>query len=238
MPKPYTQTENVYEQDFTELYSGPSEYEPLSLDMDDAVLDKMLVTSLNADRDHWNKKPWRLEETDIENTDFLLGDQTDDKDYLRNEVKYQDNRLFSSSRAILSYATGQLAKPDITPSRGDEIYLKGARDTGAALYQDSADDHVDLQVRAACLNLISRKRAYIKLRYDPNIGKYGKVVSEVLFVYVFCLSIWVRHVIYICCTNICFSLYSTISSTGNNSCKGRAIHQAMYPCNVCRFHDC
>lgn len=178
MPNPYTQTENVYEQDFTELFSGPSDYEPLSLDMDDTVLDKMLITSLEADRAHWNKKPWRLEEIDIENTDFLLGDQTDDRDYLRNEVKYQDNRLFSSARAILSYATGQLAKPDITPSRGDEIYIKGARDTGAALYQDSADDHVDLQVRAAALNLISRKRAYIKLRYDPHIGKYGKVVSE------------------------------------------------------------
>lgn len=176
---PYSQTQNVLEQSFTELHTDSTDFEELNLTMSNDDLDKMLITSLEADRDHWNQKPWNLEEVDVVNTAFLLGDQVDAKEYLKGETQYQDNRLFSSSRAILSYATGQLAKPDITPSRGDEIYLKGARDTGAALYQDSADDHVDLQVRAAVLNLISRKRAYIKLRYDPNIGAYGKVISEV-----------------------------------------------------------
>lgn len=176
---PYSQSQDVYEEAFTELYTADTDFEELNLSMSDDDLDKMLVQSLEADRDHWNKKPWNLQEVDVVNTAFLLGDQINEKEYLNNETRYQDNRLFSSSRAILSYATGQLAKPDITPSRGDEIYLKGARDTGSALYQDSADDHVDLQVRAAVLNLISRKRAYVKLRYDPNIGAYGKVVSEV-----------------------------------------------------------
>ena len=176
---PYSQTQDVYEEAFTALNTDATDFEELNLTMSDDDLDKMLVTSLEADRAHWNKKPWSLEETDVTNTAFLLGDQIDEREYLKNETRYQDNRLFSSSRAILSYATGQLSKPDITPSRGDEIYLKGARDTGAALYQDSADDHVELQVRAAVLNLISRKRAYIKLRYDPNIGAYGKVISEV-----------------------------------------------------------
>lgn len=177
-PTPFTQGQDVYEEAFTELYTPESEYEELNLTMTDDQLDKMLINSLEADRDHWNKKPWNLQETDVVNTAFLLGDQSDDRDYIGNEMRYQDNRLFSSARAILSYATGQLAKPDITPSRGDDIYLKGARDIAAALYQDSADDHVDLEVRAAALNLISRKRAYLKLRYDPNVGMYGKVVSE------------------------------------------------------------
>jgi hypothetical protein len=176
---PYSQTQDAYQEGFTTLSPADTEFEALNLSLNDDQLDKMLITSLEADRDHWNKSPWNLQETDVTNTAFLLGDQLQDKDFLKGDVKYKDNRLFSSSRAILSYATGQLAKPDITPSRGDEIYLKGARDTGAALYQDSADDHVDLQVRAAVLNLISRKRAFIKLRYDPNVGANGKVVSEV-----------------------------------------------------------
>lgn len=178
MPNPYSQAENVLEESFTELSTAVTDYEVLDPTMSDDDLDKMLIQSLEADRAHWNKKPWNLEETDVVNTAFLLGDQINEKEYVGNETRYMDNRLFSSSRAILSYATGQLAKPDITPSRGDEIYLKGARDTGSALYQDSADDHVDLQVRAAVLNLISRKRAYLKLRYDPNVGEFGKVVSE------------------------------------------------------------
>lgn len=147
--------------------------------MSDDQLDKMLINSLEADRDHWNKKPWNLEQTDIKNTAFLLGDQLNDKEFLRTDTKYVDNRLFSSVRAILSYATGQLAKPDITPSKGDEVYLKAARDIGSALYQHASDEKVEHKVRAAVLNLITRKRGYLKLRWDPNIGLNGDIVTEV-----------------------------------------------------------
>lgn len=176
---PFTQQQDVYQEAFTELYTQDEAYESLDLTMSDDMLDKMLIASLNEDRAHWNKNPWRLEETDTKNTGFLLGDQLNDKEFLKNDTKIVDNRLFSSARAILSYATGQLAKPDITPSKGDEIYLKGARDIGAALYQHAADEKVDFKVRAAVLNLISRKRGYLKLRFDPNIGLNGDIVTEV-----------------------------------------------------------
>lgn len=176
---PFTQTEDVYQEAFTELYTASTEFEELNLTMSDADLDKMLINSLEADRDHWNKKPWQLQKTDIENTAFLLGDQLNEKEFLRNDSKYVDNRLFASVRAILSYVTGQLAKPDITPSKGDEIYLKGARDIGSALYQHAVDEKVEYKVRAAVLNLISRKRGYLKLRYDPNVGLNGDIVTEV-----------------------------------------------------------
>lgn len=176
---PYNQDKDVYEESFTELYTAPTEFEALDLTMSDDQLDKMLINSLEADRDHWNQKPWNLQQTDIDNTAFLLGDQLNDKDFLKTDTKYKDNRIFSSVRAILSYATGQLAKPDITPSRGDEIYLKGARDIGSALYQHASDDKVEYKVRSAVLNLITRKRGYLKLRWDPNIGLEGDIVTEI-----------------------------------------------------------
>lgn len=176
---PFTQQADVYQEDFTELYIADKDFEELDLSMSDEMLDKALIQSLEADRDHWNKKPWKLEQTDLENTAFLLGDQLNDRDYLKNDAKYVDNRLFSSVRAILSYATGQLAKPDITPSKGDEVYIKGARDIGAALYQHSVDEKAEHKVRAAVLNLISRKRGYLKLRFDPSLGLNGDIVTEV-----------------------------------------------------------
>jgi hypothetical protein len=176
---PFTQDSNPLEQSFTELYQGDKEYQPLSLDMDDDILDKMLIGSLEQDRDHWNQRPWNLEEIDVRHTAFLFGDQLNGKDFLKTDTKYVDNRLFSSSRAILSYATAQLAKPDITPSKGDEIYLKGARDIGSALYQHALDEKVDFKVRSAVLNLISRKRGYLKLRFDPNLGANGDIITEV-----------------------------------------------------------
>lgn len=176
---PYNQKPDAYEQAFTEPYTADTEFEALDLTMTDDQLSKLLITSLEADREHWNQKPWNLQETDIKNTAFLLGDQLDDKDFLKNDIKYLDNRLFSSTRAILSYATGQLARPEITPSRGDDKYLNGARNIGAAMYQHAADEKVDFKVRATVLNLISRKRGYLKLRFDPNVGINGDIVTEV-----------------------------------------------------------
>lgn len=177
---PFNQTADVYQEAFTELYTPETEFEELNLDMSDDELDKMLIQSLEADRDHWNKKPWRLQETDLNNTAFLLGDQLNDKDFLKNDTKIIDNRLFSSTRAILSYATGQLAKPEITPSKGDEIFLKGARDIGSAMYQHALDEQVDFKVRAAVMNLVSRKRGYLKLRWNPNLGLHGDICTEVV----------------------------------------------------------
>lgn len=179
MSNPYNQDQNALEESFSELYTQDSDFEPLDLSMSDADLDKMLIQSLNQDYDHWNRTPWNLKETDINNTNFFLGDQLDEGDFLKRDVRYKDNRIFSSVRAILSYATGQLAKPDVTPSKGDEIYLKGARNIGAALYQHSADEKVEYKVRAAVLNLLTRKRGYLKMRFDPNIGLNGDIVTEV-----------------------------------------------------------
>lgn len=177
---PSDQKANEYEKAFTSLYIEPTEFEAINLDIDDADLDKLLITSLEADRAHWNKKPWDLQNTDITNTAFALGDQVDVKDYLKSEVQYKDNRIFQSIRAILSYATGQLSKPSITPSKGDQVYLKGARDIEQALYQHTADEKGEYKVRAAVFNLITRKRGYLKLRFDPNIGLNGDIVTEVV----------------------------------------------------------
>jgi hypothetical protein len=155
------------------------EYELFNLSMPDDRLQKMLIDSLDLNVQYWNQKPWNLQQVDKENVNFLLGDQLEDIKFLQDDAKYKDNRLFASIRAILSYATGQLAVPELTPSRGDEIYLKGARDLQSALYQHSADEKVEAKTRAAVLNLITRKRGYLKMRWDPNAGMYGDVVTEV-----------------------------------------------------------
>lgn len=176
---PYTQTQSAYEPLFSETYLPDEQYELFNLSMPDERLQKMLIDSLDANVQYWNMKPWNLQTVDKENVNFLLGDQLDDKEFLKNDSKYIDNRLFASTRAILSYATGQLAVPEITPSRGDEVYLKGARDLQSALYQHSADEKVDSKTRAAVLNLLTRKRGYLKLRWDPNAGMFGDVVTEV-----------------------------------------------------------
>ncbi len=176
---PYSQTQNVYNTLFSDTYLPEEEYEAFALSMSDDRLDKMLIQSLDENQSYWQRKPWQLQKTDKENTNFLLGDQLDDRQLMRAGENFVDNRMFSSLRAILSYATGQLAVPEITPSRGDDIYLKGAQDIQKALYQHAADNKVDIKTRAAVMNLLTRKRGPIKLRFDPEKGEYGDIVTEV-----------------------------------------------------------
>lgn len=179
MANPFSTNDNVYDDLFQETYLPDEEYEVFNLSLPDDLLQKMLVNSLDKDREYWNQKPWDLQSTDLENVKFWLGDQLDDKEFLRYDTSYIDNRLFESVRAILSYATGQLAMPEVTPSRSDDTYVKMARSIQMALYQHAAADTVDQKTRSAVLNLLLRKRAFLKLRYDPNKGTYGDITTEV-----------------------------------------------------------
>lgn len=178
---PYQDNENTYQEAFKNTYLPDEDYDTFTLTLDDDTLDKMLVQELDRDVDYWNRKPWQLQKTDSENVAFLLdGDYEKPQMFKKpDEIEYKNNRLFSSTRATLSYAFGQLAIPELVPSRGDDQYVKMARSMQSALYQHSLDEHADQKFRAAGFNLLVRKRAFLKLRYDPNAGVYGDVVTEV-----------------------------------------------------------
>lgn len=177
---PNTQDPFAYNDEFSNLYLPTEQLEQFNLTQTDDILIKSLVDELNKDVDYWNQEPWRLQLGDLENVKYLLGDLEDKLLVQRGSEKMgMDNRLFTAVRAILSYATGQLAMPEITPSRSDDEYIKMARSIQQALYQHSADEQVDQKFRAAVLNLVTRKRAFIKQRYDPNKGIYGDIVTEV-----------------------------------------------------------
>jgi hypothetical protein len=154
------------------------QYEVFDLEMSDDQLVKMLVQGLNDDISHWEQKPWLLKRTDAENINYLLGDQVDDKYLLPHQTKYIDNRLFASVRAILSYATGQLAKPEILPSKTDDKYKRIAKDLEVALYQHALDHSVNSLMRLAVRNVIIRKRGCLKLRYDDDAGPFGDIITE------------------------------------------------------------
>lgn len=176
---PYQVGGSLYDNLFSETYLPDEQYEQFSLSMPDNKLDQMLIKSLDENVSYWNREPWNLMETDKNNVRFFLGDQIDRKELQREGLSGTDNRLFTSTRAILSYATGSLAKPSVSPSRSDQQYVRMARSMQTALYQHAQEEHVDTKVRAAVTNLVVRKRAFLKLRYDPNLGSYGDILTEV-----------------------------------------------------------
>lgn len=179
MNSPYESSGSIYDNLFSETYLPDEEASAFNLAMDDDTLQKMLINELNENISFWNQKPWNLEESDKDNIRFLLGDQMGTEYGFDKGEENPDNRMFSSMRAMLSYATGQLARPEVTPSRSDDIYQKSARDIQAAMYQHASDDDVEDKTRVAALNLIARKRGYMKLRWDPNAGLDGDIVTDV-----------------------------------------------------------
>lgn len=171
---------NKYDAGFTNIFLPDEQYETFAIDMPDERLEQTLVKSLNKNVEYWNQAPWKLQDTDVNNTKYFLGEQLANKSTGASvESSYVDNRLFSGIRAILSYATGQLAQPELTPSRSDEQYVRMARSLQTALYQHSIDEQVEQKVRAAVANLVVRKRGYLKQRFDPHAGVYGDIVTEV-----------------------------------------------------------
>jgi hypothetical protein len=177
----YGHAPNAYDEPFQNTFLDSKTYKLFNLQMDDETLDKMLIKELDRDKEHWDKEPWQLTKVDVDNTKYFLGNQTDGDQYVkRPQDKYVDNRLFSSMRAILSYATGQLAVPELTPSKSDDEYVRMAREMQQALYQHSAAERVEQKVRAAVTNLLLRKRGFLKMRFDPNIGLQGDIVTDVV----------------------------------------------------------
>lgn len=152
--------------------------ELFDLDLQDDVLVKRCVKTLEDNINHWQNRPWYLQQTDLENIAYILGDQIDEKYLLPHQTRYVDNRLFASLRAILAYATGQTAKPSCSPSKTDEKAKHIAKDMEAFLYQHAQDHKVNDKMRLATKNLIVRKRGCIKLYFDKNYGPYGDVCTD------------------------------------------------------------
>src|SRR3990167_3196879 len=154
-------------------------FSPFDLSLDDEKLHRLCTNEFAQDVSHWEQEPWLLSLTDKENIAYLLGIQDGGKVVNKNiETPYVDNRLFASVRAILAYATGQPAKPNLLPSRSDETSEHVANQSEQGIYQHVLDHDVNTQMRLAVKNLITRKRGYLKLRYDEYYGPFGDICTE------------------------------------------------------------
>lgn len=174
-----SRNENVFTSQLSNFYTPDELYHELDASVPDDKLYKMVVASLDEDIAYWNRAPFNLQEADNTNINFWLGEQWEKTPFTRPEDHEIDNRLFSGVRAILSYATARMATPEIVPSSSDTWVQSQARNLQMALYQHSMNEGADKKFRAAVLNLLTRKRAFLKLRFDPFAGMHGDIITEV-----------------------------------------------------------
>lgn len=153
-------------------------YEIFDLSLDDKELYSKVVRELDSDVNYWNQNPWNLQTTDQENIKYWLGEQIDETLLLPHNIPYIDNRLITGTRTIIAYVAAQLAKPNVVPSKGDDQSKRVAKNMEMAIYQHAENNKINAKFRLALKNLIIRKRGCLKLRFDPNVGAYGDIITE------------------------------------------------------------
>lgn len=163
---------------FSNIAPDSEEYELFDLKLSDDKLTKMLVKSLQLNVDHWNNKPFCFDKTDADNVRYLLGEQLDNP-YLREEVPI-DNRMFTSTRAVLAYVNARVATPEVAPSRSDKRAIKFAQDLKYAMYQHGLDNDLARKTKTATKHLVVQKRGVLKQFYNPLKGPYGDIEVEVV----------------------------------------------------------
>lgn len=174
----FRQTANILQTDLNPQNTVNETIPFFNLDMDDERLQKMLVNTLDLNISHWEQAPWQLQRTDIENVNYLLGNQLDDRYLLPHQTRYVDNRLHASVRAILAYVSGQLAKPSLLPSKTEQRYQRIAQNMEMFLYQHALDHEANQYMRLALKNLVSRKRGFLKLRFSEDEGPFGDICTD------------------------------------------------------------
>lgn len=174
----HNRTYGVYDTAVTEFYTPAEEMAVLDESMPNDKLIQMLRLSLNQSRDYWNEAPWSLEETDQKALPFIFNQEARPSLGQIPEESYSDNRTMRGMRSIKAYVTSRIPMPDLGPSEEDEYVKNQTRRTALFLYQHSMDEHIDQKAGAAVLNFLFRKRAYLKLRFDPMEGTTGDIVTD------------------------------------------------------------
>lgn len=152
-------------------------YEVFDLKVPDHRLIQMVSNSFKNSVSYWNNEPFELDKNDRDNLGFFFGQKLNEPASY-DGVNYKDNRMLTSTRAVLAYVNARVAMPDITPSNGEESAKQFARDMRGAMYQHGVDHNLKVWVKKATTNLVVRKRGFLKLRFDPTCGPYGDVIPE------------------------------------------------------------
>lgn len=153
------------------------------LEQSDDELLKLVQPAIKESLAYWNgKDQFNLEETVKENMDLWLGKHwKEDRvyDYQRENL-YVDNRIFSSTETIVEIVNSRIANPEIFPAQNTVTSKQLAKDVQSALTAHSSKHRTIDIFRSNTRNLLLKRRAYIKLRYDPLFGKIGDIVPELV----------------------------------------------------------
>lgn len=135
----------------------------------------------------WNGNKYKLDKRSKENEALYLGEQVSADDDGENENLSLDNRIFSSIRTVVPFATTRITEPEVYPSSNEVAAKKFAEDFEKALHIKADKEKVKAKSKFALEDALMKRRGYLKPRYDAATKNFCHIE------YVPCESIIVDH---------------------------------------------
>lgn len=98
----------------------------------------------------------------------------------QEEYLYQDPRIFISVETIISIVNSRVPSVDVMPAQDTVVSDQAAKDLSKTLYAYSDKHRVLDLFRIGARNLLLKRIGFLKLRFDPNVGKEGEIISETI----------------------------------------------------------
>lgn len=151
------------------------------LDMKDSELLSLVKGPITDSETYWNETKG-LAAVRANNMNLWLPNHYKDAsvyDYQEGNL-YQNPRIFVSVETICSVVNARIAQPSVSPGQDSPTSVQLALDVSKALYAHSEKFQTNDIFRVQVRNLMLKRIGYVKLRFDPSIGKHGEIVPELV----------------------------------------------------------
>jgi hypothetical protein len=148
--------------------------DPLSLDIPDEDLIKIIDQRIEASKDFYESKK-NLPARRKKNVTYLFGRQIDDKekDLKKYEARFLDNVLYEIETSLKPLAMSHLPDMIVLPGSDDPKKQQSAKDLSLAINTTNKKRKQRKVVAMGFKHLPVYLTAAIKVRWDPSIGQYG-----------------------------------------------------------------
>lgn len=165
----------------TDVQKQSPDTNTLDLNITEAELLILVAKPLGDSEAYWETTK-NLAKIREKNMNLWLPNHWKNKDYYdyQEEYLYQDPRVFLSIETACSILNARIAQPEVQPGQDTIIGHQLAKDLGDALTAHSKKYRVSDVFRVATRNLLLKRIGYIKPRWDPNAGKNGDIVPELV----------------------------------------------------------
>lgn len=151
----------------------------LSLDIPDPQIITNLNNRIQDAQGYWEEpKGFDLKASRAKNVKMYLGRQVDEGQLYRFQIPYQENQIFKSMDAIMSYVTSQPPVAEVYPAQDTDQSRILAKDLEKGLLGWAESQDLVTVMETAIMNLMLKRIGIFYFWFDPDYGKNGDIMVE------------------------------------------------------------